>query len=1015
MNEASPPSRRRAPRAAIVVGVAVLVLPLAVYATRKMIAREALTGWLRAHGVAAQVDVTGLGLGTFSGRVRVGDPRRPDFVVGDAAMTYGLHGLGLELRSITLSRPMLRARLHDGALSLGSLDPLVDDFRKKPPSAGTRKPRIRIEDGVLLLATDYGPVRLTADATVQDGRLVSMAARSAPSRLRGDAFDLALGAGAASLATKGERVALALDAPVESLRAGRLTATHARLLLTGASPYPDLKRKCLDGAVVLQASLAGDGLALSGVRLKAPVISARFQGKGRGGLGDFSLSGAAGADLRAADAALGEAQFGSMRVSASASDLRWTRMGGDALSATPRATALLQAASAGDLRLDRLQAEGGGPVSYAPRGVRAAITASLTGHGGWRGLGGVKAADVRQMAALKRAVQGFDIAAPAITLKLDGRGAPRMFLPGALQVRADRGGVLSVSGRGGAPVIGPGGGAMRLALKGADLPKVDADLVRLTFDRGGVSARGEVRAAGAMGPVRGATFDAAGTLRVAGGAATFTADRCAPVSADEVDFGVNDIRRLSVQLCPAGGAMFTLAAGDWRLRARGAGLAAEAPFLQARIAGGAGVVGAGQAHGRLAVTAAFGEAKVFDTAPQTRFNPVQLSGAAKLADAHWTADLAFSTPAGVRVADAKLMDDVAAGTGGVTFETGPLVFAEGGLQPAQLSPLAQALGAPVVGGARFAGRLDWTARGATSGGVLTISGLDFQTPAGKLSGLRGAVAFASLSPLIAAPGQILRADRLDAVVPVTGMTADFGLDEQALTLRSGEAAMEGGTVRLETLRLPLAQGAALSGVAVFEGVQLHNIIEASPFGDRVDLDATVSGRAPFTSQAGKVRVAGAELHAIRPGRLSIRREALTGVAASGSLSTSTGVAAEVPANDTFTDFAYQAMENLAFDKLEAAIASRDDGRLGILAHIVGRHDPPKRQEIRLSLFDLIGRKFLSRPLPLPSDTGVDLTLDTTLNLDDLLADYADYERLRSSPPVQSPAATTETKPLETPR
>jgi hypothetical protein len=33
---------------------------------------------------------------------------------------------------------------------------------------------------------------------------------------------------------------------------------------------------------------------------------------------------------------------------------------------------------------------------------------------------------------------------------------------------------------------------------------------------------------------------------------------------------------------------------------------------------------------------------------------------------------------------------------------------------------------------------------------------------------------------------------------------------------------------------------------------------------------------------------------------------------------------------------------------------------------------------------------------------VDLTLDTTLNLDDLLADYADYQRLRSSAPVQTP-------------
>jgi hypothetical protein len=74
----------------------------------------------------------------------------------------------------------------------------------------------------------------------------------------------------------------------------------------------------------------------------------------------------------------------------------------------------------------------------------------------------------------------------------------------------------------------------------------------------------------------------------------------------------------------------------------------------------------------------------------------------------------------------------------------------------------------------------------------------------------------------------------------------------------------------------------------------------------------------------------------------------------------------------------------------------------VLFHIVGKHDPPQHQEIRLSIFDLIQRKFLGRKLPLPSNTGVDLTLDTTLNLDDLLADYAEYQRLRSSAPVQTP-------------
>jgi hypothetical protein len=50
--------------------------------------------------------------------------------------------------------------------------------------------------------------------------------------------------------------------------------------------------------------------------------------------------------------------------------------------------------------------------------------------------------------------------------------------------------------------------------------------------------------------------------------------------------------------------------------------------------------------------------------------------------------------------------------------------------------------------------------------------------------------------------------------------------------------------------------------------------------------------------------------------------------------------------------------------------------------------------------DLIQQKFLGKPLPLPSGTGVNLTLDTTLNLDDLLADYANFQSLHHSAPVQ---------------
>ncbi len=87
-------------------------------------------------------------------------------------------------------------------------------------------------------------------------------------------------------------------------------------------------------------------------------------------------------------------------------------------------------------------------------------------------------------------------------------------------------------------------------------------------------------------------------------------------------------------------------------------------------------------------------------------------------------------------------------------------------------------------------------------------------------------------------------------------------------------------------------------------------------------------------------------------------------------------------------FAYQALQDLAFDKLEAQVASRPMGRLGVIFRIQGRHDPPKGGEVRIGVFDLLRGQALDKPLDLPKGTGVNLTLDTSLNLDELLAAYA---------------------------
>ena len=89
------------------------------------------------------------------------------------------------------------------------------------------------------------------------------------------------------------------------------------------------------------------------------------------------------------------------------------------------------------------------------------------------------------------------------------------------------------------------------------------------------------------------------------------------------------------------------------------------------------------------------------------------------------------------------------------------------------------------------------------------------------------------------------------------------------------------------------------------------------------------------------------------------------------------------------DFAYQALESLAFESLSADINSVDKGRLQIVFHIKGRSDPPKPQVAEVPVADILNGSALQKPIPLPSGTPIELTLDTSLNFDELLRSYAE--------------------------
>jgi len=989
-----PPSRTLIRLLVVLVCVLAAAVALA-WLNRKALAREALTGWLKSRGIAADAQVEAFGPTTFTARLRIGDPNHPDFAAERAEVRYRARLTGVDVVSVTLKKAVLRAQLRRDGLHVGALDPLVQAFLRRPPPPNAALPRVVIEGGTLVLATDYGPVRVAADARVEDGKLQTLAATTAPARLKSPDFDLGLGAASVRAVTRQGRIDLSVTAPVTAAKFGPAEAGDGKLTLTAQLPYPDFQKQRGDGAVVAGLTLTSRKFTVAGQALDGAELAAGLTGQAKGWIPDLVVSGRTTASLTATAGRFGATEARTLSMAAVLDDFVWARKDGDRVAATLKLNAGAKGVRAGDLRLDALSFTADGPVAAAGGGVDLKLTAAALGQGGWTGLGAATAQDTPDMVAIKRAARSFRFAAPAVSLRFtEGQGT--VGLPKPVRIETAGGGRAELAARGATPLVGPYGGAFRLTVKGGGLPAVEADVARLTLVEGGATATGRVRARASVGFVQGADLDASGRLQVANGGLTFTADRCIPIKADRLDFGANDIERLSGRLCPVGGPLFRMTGADWRIAGRAEAVAASAPFIQGRVVGGAGRIEAASRRGNVTARAHIDTARQEDTGAEKRFNPFLMTGDATLSEFIWRADLNFRLPDGTRLGNALVTQDGRLGLGVVVIETEMLTFAEGGLQPSQISPLAASVGSPAVGQAKFKGRFDWTPAGSTSNGVVAIPRLDFQSPAGPVKGLKGELVFSSLAPLTAAPGQQITIERVQGPMLLENLHATYGVVDNLLKVDGGEADVGGGKVRVETLEIPLVPDAPIRGILSLEGVQLHDLVEASPFGDKVDLDARVTGKIPFEMTGTKVRISGGEAHAIQPGRISIDRSALTGVSAD----TPPATPAVPDPNSTFTDFAYQAMENLAFEKLEASIGSQPDGRLGVLFHIVGRHDPPTKQKIKLSLMDLINRRFLGKPLPLPSGTGVNLTLDTTLNLDDLLADYSNYQKAKSSAPVQ---------------
>lgn len=182
--------------------------------------------------------------------------------------------------------------------------------------------------------------------------------------------------------------------------------------------------------------------------------------------------------------------------------------------------------------------------------------------------------------------------------------------------------------------------------------------------------------------------------------------------------------------------------------------------------------------------------------------------------------------------------------------------------------IARAL-APIAPGlsGRFTvdARLDWDRRGTRSAGRVRIEDATLAHPAGTLSGITGALAFASLDPPRLDGTQRLRARRVDAGLDLADAEIDLrqGPGGAPQIARAAASALGG---RIETG--PIAAGTGRQRITLrLTGIDLPALM-ALGGPDGLAATGEVSGQIVVTASAGDIIVEQGTLSANGPGRLA---------------------------------------------------------------------------------------------------------------------------------------------------
>ncbi|NIJ22158.1 hypothetical protein FHS95_003869 [Sphingomonas naasensis] len=263
-----------------------------------------------------------------------------------------------------------------------------------------------------------------------------------------------------------------------------------------------------------------------------------------------------------------------------------------------------------------------------------------------------------------------------------------------------------------------------------------------------------------------------------------------------------------------------------------------------------------------------GRLQLSDAVAPARFHPLASNDAAlRLSGNRITATAGLRAPT-AEIGRVEIVHDLAEGRGTATIAVPGLRFAEGGLQPSDLTPLTFGVIADVSGTIEGEGRIDWTPAGVTSSGRFGARAIDLAAAFGPVRGLATELHFDDLLGMHTAPGQIATTVEINPGVPVRDGTLRFRLlDPQRVEVEGGRWPFAGGELVLEPTLLDFSERRERRMTFRVVGADAALFLKEMEF-ENLDATGTFDGTLPMIFDAQGGRIEGGALRARAGGSLA---------------------------------------------------------------------------------------------------------------------------------------------------